>query len=67
MHDEIGQIIKGLSKPQHWYLKYGYYRSPEGCWGVDRALIRKGLKEPTQMVRLTELGQRVRDRLGEER
>lgn len=62
---DLDRIIAGLTKPQYWYLKYGYYRNPEGCWGVDRALIRKGLKERSQIVKLTELGQQVRDKLRE--
>lgn len=60
---DIDYIIKNLSKPQRWFLKYGYFMNPEGCWQLERCLVRKGLKH--SFGKLTELGQQVRDKLQE--
>lgn len=59
----IDDIIKKLSKPQRWFLKYGFFMNPEGCWQLERALVRKGLKH--SFGKLTELGEQIRTKLKE--
>lgn len=62
---QIDYIIKHLTKPQRWFLKYGFYQNYEGSTQLDRALVNKGLREPGAIGTLTKLGKEVRTKLQE--
>lgn len=62
---QIDYIIRNLTKPQRWFMKYGTYRNYEGSYQLNRCLIDKGLRNPDAIGGPTKLGEEDRAKLQE--